>query len=336
MIAQYNSKMSKPTCATYAQTIQFNGDLANRATELRADVPLIERQRVTNITLKLAEVKDLKDSVAVSIALLNVGVTDAEREVLLKAARWSQQIHDLIDSEKKMLHPSAQKILASYLEGNAAFYLAKDDENNERAIGFCRFIPALSKSKIEQLGLPENFPEIFELGTVIVDQSRRERGTGSITVATLHNFHNEGLIRNRRLIIGTTTTALMLGTLRSVTRANPNLGISYYRTSHITQGLELIGASTCVCEANEVAGSSPAQVSLGMHHGLHACSVRSSDASSHRLNDYTHQFPFAQGSCMMFVSNIDLAKEANNMLSQRLGDINWKVEDYTAFIMQPE
>lgn len=252
-----------------------------------------------------------------------LGISD---KFIARAAMWSTHIQEIVSREKKMLHPSKETILRSFLEGRAAFYLVQDASGGLEAVGYCRLIPLLSEKQRADLHLPAEFPHLYELGTVIVDQQCREHGVGTKVVGAVHQMNLAAVQQQEALIIGTTTTYRMMKVLKNMmkTPTNPNgigLGIPFVRVSPITEGVEYIGATTCICSPHDVAGVQLGQESLGMHYGYNACTVRTQDRNTYRLGDTPDGeiFPFAEGGCMMFVSDIDLAKRANSLLAQYSG-----------------
>lgn len=227
-------------------------------------------------------------------------------------AQLSMQIADLVSHETKMMHPNAINIAESFYERKGVFYI-----NNEGvAIGFCRLIPLLTITHLEELGLKEA-PQVFELGTVIVSKEYRNQGIGKEVVRAIHQVNSEAIFNNKMLIIGTTTTIPMLASLRVL---NPVIKFYAGNTSH----LEYIEALTCMCEPTEPLGGT----------GIHiqdSCETRAQTTLTLDVNSNQIEMLEIPG-CKIFISNLELAEYTNELLAKRMHELGISRQQFAQWL----
>jgi len=215
---------------------------------------------------------------------------------------YTQQILQIIEKEQKMIHPSKEAIMTSITTGRAILCI----EDNV-VIGFCRLLPALTYTQIREQDLPESLPEIYELGTVIVRSDKRRQRIGDNLVKGLHERFLEDILAKRLLIIGTSTTFVMLHTLNDEIIREYGIGYTYSGTGKFPW----IESTTCICNPNEP---------------LHGSGVHLTQECDNRIVQIEN-IPVGQsseanmthGKCIMFVSDSELAKIVNDVVANKKG-----------------
>lgn len=149
-------------------------------------------------------------------------------------------IHAAIQEEGALLHPSLEAMQESFAAGLA---VAQTEEVDGRqvAVGYSRLIPFLTPEQVSQLGLPEEFPAIAELGTVFVSPPFRGHGMAESLYRELFVRFQEPLSDGRLLVIGTTKTAKVLHQLAKL----QDMGINVHAGRHTE--FPNLAPVTCVC-----------------------------------------------------------------------------------------
>ena len=236
----------------------------------------------------------------------------------------AEQIAGLIAIEEKMLHPSVENVQAS-IDFGLASYICESGQ----VIAFCRFIPLFSHLQKKVLGISDDsIPDIWELGSVIVRKDMRGQKKGQGVLRNLHLMYQKQIADKKLLIIGTTTTRDMLAAVSHV----KEFGINYSRIRHNDPKYNFIGATTCVCKPGDVKVATPTMVSYGMSYGQHACSVRTIDPTIYNLEDRAQINNISEGSCGMFVSDLDLASMLNSQIKEICCQLGLSIEDYARVI----
>ncbi len=148
------------------------------------------------------------------------------------------RIAEMISSEPSLLHPDQASLQESFAKNQAV--VMYDDE---KLIGFVRFTPLLTPQLKEQIGLPENFPDISEIGSAVLLNSPEYRGKG--LYAPLRNRLLETIKdrveEEKLLVLGTTKNIAVYKVLPQ----SSELGIDFYTSRHTE--FPMIAPFTCVC-----------------------------------------------------------------------------------------
>lgn len=214
----------------------------------------------------------------------------------------AEQIVSIVENENKMIHPTAESITQSYLDGRGA--ILKNSEN--RAIAFCRLIPLLPYEKMNNQLLMQGCAEVYELGTVIVDPKERGKGYGKDVIHALFEKNRKAIVNNEMLIIGTTTTIPMLKILNSMDSA------IYFHAGSLDR-YRWLKTLTCTCSPNEPLGGT----------GIHLdpfCTVRAPIREILPVNSELNLIKLNQeAGCKIFISNLELADHVNQLLEIIIG-----------------
>lgn len=208
------------------------------------------------------------------------------------------RIRDVIAGEPTMLHPDVSGLQESYRKGLA---VALVHEGDDEAVGLARFIPLLDKQLIHGLGLGE-FPQIWELGSVIIDLPYRGKGHASNLNNALISSAQDEMQDGNLLVLGTTKTARMLGSLHAAS----SLGFNFHAGSHAE--FPMIAPFTCVCVPDFGEGF---QLTPD-------CSQRIQENQLIALEEIKEgQHKTEKIPCSMFISDRDLARDVNDRLQDR-------------------
>lgn len=148
-----------------------------------------------------------------------------------------------VNGERKAMLPvTPDKLLASYMAGFSTVII--DKASNDVPVGHIRFCPLITPELRSNINLPMDIPEIWEIGTGLIDGSDGYRGHGlyrMIRNAHVGRFQDE--LNNGSLVaIGTTKSLKVLHTLH---QAQKEFGIEGIILRHTS--LPFIAAFTCVC-----------------------------------------------------------------------------------------
>ena len=226
-------------------------------------------------------------------------------------------LHTAIMRESALLHPSLATMQESYLTGLGVAHTVENDGQNV-AVGYARVIPLLSFEQREQLSLPGNFPDVYELGTVIVHPDYRGRGISEQLQRELIRRFKGRLDEESLLILGTTKTRKVLHILDKLS----DEGVSFYHCRHTE--FPHIAPLTCIC--------SP-YFGEGFQHTTD-CSKRVTEPqvifirqiltkTSRELNIQTDKIP-----CTMFISDKELAERMDATLADLYGGGNFAQERF--------
>lgn len=211
------------------------------------------------------------------------------------------RIRDVIASEPTMLHPDVAGLQESYRKGLA---VALVHEGDGEAVGLARFIPLLDEKLSQNLGL-NDFPQIWELGSVIIDHPYRGQGHASNLNNALISSAQEEMRDGKLLILGTTKTARMLGSLHAAS----SLGFDFHAGSHAE--FPMIAPFTCVCVPDFGEGF---QLTPD-------CSQRIQENQLIALEEIKDgQHKTEKIPCSMFISDRDLARGVNDRLQDRFSE----------------
>jgi len=234
--------------------------------------------------------------------LENFGVNE------IKSINFSD-LHTQIIREPALLHPSLEEMVQSYENGLGVTKTVRTD-HGETAIGYSRLIPLLSDEQKVSLGLPLNFPDIYELGTVFINPEFRGRGIAeNLQLELLLRFKNR-IVVGKLLVLGTTKTQKVLHLLEKMKEH----GFEFYICRHTE--FPNLSPLTCICTPPFGEGF---QITSD-------CSKRVSSEEIVFINKVLPEvdkknFPKNDAiACTMFVSSRKLAYEVDNQLLKIHGD----------------
>jgi hypothetical protein len=210
-----------------------------------------------------------------------------------------------IAQEPHILHPTSEALLESFDSGLAL--LATDPNHDHRPIGYLRLEPLLSADLKDRLGLPDDFPEIMELGTMFVDPSPEYRGRGHIKrmCQVLFRQKEAELKSGQLLVIGTTKDYRVLLALQSLESAQ------FQPLHHLD--LAHVAAFTCICTGN---------FGQGYQYSANACPERIGPEYQDKLDILARHLAEQESTkipCVMFADNIEKAKRIDEQLKQFFG-----------------
>lgn len=172
-----------------------------------------------------------------------------------------QYIADGVNRERKAMLPvTPDKLLASYMAGFSTVII--DKANNDTPVGHIRFSPLITDELRQQVNLPPDLPELYEIGTGLIDAGPEYRDHGlyrMIRSAHFDRFQDE-LNSGSLVAIGTTKSSRVLHTLH---QAQIKFGIEGIILRHTD--LPFIAAFTCVCKGD---------LGQGYQCGVDACGKR--------------------------------------------------------------
>lgn len=217
----------------------------------------------------------------------------------IKIRQLFDQLSVDMSNEDKLFPTNGETLMASWELGHSS---AIYDPVLNRIVSHARLAQSTTHELNSQLDLPQDTPRVFELGTVYTIPELRGdvNHTSTITILNLYNIFCR-LHCDEHIIIGTLTNAKVAKLMSK----SINFGI---RTVLVNHNEDALGALTCVCEPEQPLGGS------GHHHGLNACTVRTSK-SGIRINtdeltqqaieheiEIAHDGDLDDGSCFMFVA----------------------------------
>jgi hypothetical protein len=172
-----------------------------------------------------------------------------------------KHIADGVNNERRtMLHVTPESLLTSYVSGFSTVII--DKANNDTPVGHIRFIPLITQELKSKINFPTALPELWEIGTGLIDNSDGYRGRGlyrMIRNAHVGRFQSD--LNNGSLVaIGTTKSLKILHTLH---QAQNKYGIEGIILRHTD--LPFIAAFTCVCTED---------FGKGYQCGINACDKR--------------------------------------------------------------
>ncbi len=163
------------------------------------------------------------------------------------------------DESAALLHVEKSSLTASFEAAMSAVIAERISPTEAEALAHVRFSPLLDPMLIEQLELPSDTPQLWEIGTGYADQ--RIRGNGYYTDMRngLLEMYAEQIISGNILILGTTKAAPVVRVLK----ASEQVGLPAHITHHST--FPRISALTCVCTGD---------FGHGYQYGMDACDKR--------------------------------------------------------------
>lgn len=221
--------------------------------------------------------------------IIPVSVKDGQGN--LDFGPWARGIDHYPDS---MLPVTPEDLSASFNQGLA---IALIDPQTNEVMGGSRFVPLLDNELKEKMGLDKNFPQIWEMGSVIIFNSQ-VRGNGfslDLNKALLDSVRQK-TEAGELLVIGTTKSIVLLSTLKKE-------GLNFSFSSHTE--FPLIAPLTCICTG---------EMGQGFQESTN-CSFRVSPeqiANLPALADKKGKVP-----CTLFVSSKQLAQKIDGELRTR-------------------
>lgn len=210
-------------------------------------------------------------------------------------------IYQAINVEKSLLHPTLEKLQESYAQGLSV--VMSDD--SDQIIGHVRLTPLLDDELKLKLGLSQEFPRIWEVGSAIIKKEFRGRGYYAPLRNALVERYIEDIEVKRLLILGTTKTVTVL---KSLPKAE-EIGAFLQPCHHLDA--PMVAAFTCVCKGKFGQGfqfsvNCPSRISkdkIPINGNLDSIS-RSEDGST---------------PCVMYTSSPDLSLHMNISLMNSFG-----------------
>lgn len=170
-------------------------------------------------------------------------------------------IADGVNGEKNAMLPvTPESLTASYMRGISTVIV--DTANNDKPVAHIRFSPLITPELRSNINLPMDLPDLWEIGTGLVDKSDGYRGHGlyrMIRNAHVGRFQDE-LNSGSLVAIGTTKSLKVLHTLH---QAQTEFGIEGIILRHTD--LPFTAAFTCVCKGD---------FGQGYQCGVEACANR--------------------------------------------------------------
>lgn len=231
----------------------------------------------------------------------------------------------------KMLETTPESLMQSYSAGLSEVILNDSGE----AVGHVRFTPLLTAELRTQLGLPDDFPLMHEIGGgIIAEEFRRHQLYPQLRRKLLEDAN--GHVKNGELIIIGTTKALQV--VNALDDANDLVDTMV--TPHTNK---LLSAFTCTCDRPHIGAGYP--------QGIDACPMRMSNetfvsiAPEHKTElwqDDLKNTPFASVAggekktslaCVMYIQgNRPAIERAEQTLVQQFGSL----EGLVARLRQPD
>lgn len=185
-----------------------------------------------------------------------------------------------------------------------------------KAVGHTRFIPLLDRSLINDLGLGEEFPEIWEMGTGLMLDPVQGRGLNNVLRFHLYDRYVERMRSGEVLVIGTTKTPELTGVLDRLRLEYFNDSITEQTTYPLDfrfcnrETLPFVAPTTCVCNPTFGSGyhigdfcSNATTIEKGFRTGA-GIPLKISIGSKPKID------------CTMFLSSSSLAVKANTMIGE--------------------
>ncbi len=216
-----------------------------------------------------------------------------------------------IQSEPGLLHPDGTELCESFSTGLAV--IAVDRDAGNKPVGYMRMESLLSESVREQLGLPSDFPNVMELGTMFTLNDDKYRGKGLMSQLSQQLFdHYRGDIESGNvLVIGTTKDWRVIRVLQGL---GGQVGDQFRVLNHLQ--FPHVAALTCICSGD---------FGSGFQVGPDACTKRidrsTTDLSldlggslESMLSDLVSESDSPKIPCVMFVSSVTAARNADTLL----------------------
>lgn len=223
-------------------------------------------------------------------------------------------------SERNTLSAPYTDLEQSYREGMSE--MAIDADFDPRlAVGHTRFELLLSASLRLRLGLSEEVPQIWEMGSSYVDPDYRGHGMSTRVRIPLFEMHRQIIENGQVLIIGTTKTGAVTGIMDRITNhfQQPE---SYMQGVEIRftnrEALPFIAPFTCICR--------PA-FGVGYHTSEHCPSPQQSlprifMTGAEVMQRYTNPLKLVGREnvpCTMLVSSQEVAQRTNDLINAHFG-----------------
>lgn len=212
-------------------------------------------------------------------------------------------LHAAMQQESALLPTTADAMRQKYEMGHAVILINETGE----PVGYLGFTSLLDTQKKQAVGLPVDFPEVLEIGSAIILPKYRGGVYRAFRSAALE-LVLDGIKSGRTLVIGTTKNIAVIHANR---HAREDLGIEF--TEMVHTDLDAVAALTCVCHGTFGRG----RQSSGF------CPRR---VTNQQLTDLDSFASLHGGKipCVMYVSDIQLARQMNSYVIDHFGSIrNW-------------
>lgn len=218
------------------------------------------------------------------------------------------EVFDLLSEhiarEPTLIHPPASELQMSFERGLA--FVALDEANDHRPVGYVRLEPLLNDEIRGALGLPESFPQIMELGTMFTENNAIYRGQGYVASLTkeLLSSHIAEIERGDLIVLGTTKDWRVINVLQKIEAAK-------FEVMHHLD-LPHLAAFTCICSGEFGSGyqNNPFSCDSRVDDGLINCRSLLKDLIR-EAREFGTSIP-----CVMFASNHEHAKQADRHLNK--------------------
>lgn len=212
-------------------------------------------------------------------------------------------LHQIMQRESALLPTSVATMQQKYELGHAIILTNEAGD----PVGYLGFTPLIDEDAKRSLGLPDDFPNVWEIGSAIVHPSYRGGVYRAFRSAALELVLKE-MKEKRMLILGTTKVDSVLHTNR---HAPEDLGITFTQLVHTD--LDAIAALTCVCHGTFGRGRQNSSF----------CPRRVTKDQLPNL-DRLASVKYGKIPCTMYVSDISLAMQMNDFLLDKFGNVdNW-------------
>lgn len=212
---------------------------------------------------------------------------------------WAEAVQQYPDS----MLPVTSEALRESFEKDMAVALV--DRETRKVMGGSRLIPLLDNGLREKIGLDRDFPQIWEMGSVIIVDDPKARGNGfsfKLNKALLDSVRQR-TDSGELLIIGTTKTLFLIRTL-----LKENIGLNFSISSH--DEYPMIAPLTCVCKG---------EMGQGFQESNN-CSARiKPEQAANLLNSACKDGKIP---CTLFVSDRELAQKIEEGLKTRFSKDN--------------
>ncbi len=206
-----------------------------------------------------------------------------------------------INDESTMLQTTEEDMQRSYAQRMSVVML-----DGQQVIGHTRYIPLLDQTLKNALGLPEQFPQIWEIGGVITHPDYRGNGYNKHLWQHLAQLYRSDLDQGQLLALGTTKHIGILQVLPKLDQ----IGLDFRACHHFE--FPMVSPFTCICSGSFGQGfhiTDHCQSRIGREHG---------EALKNRAA-VPHQ-PDGLMKCSMFVSSLPLAEQVNQDLQRYFGN----------------
>jgi len=220
-----------------------------------------------------------------------------------------EEILEAMKQEKGvLLQPSLKSLSVSYENKQACVLMDK-----ERPVGYVRFSPLLDPQLKDKVGLSQEVPDVYEIGSAIILPDHRGKGYYSRLRNSLLRLGLERMEKGKLMVIGTTKNIRVAEVLPKAI----DLGIDFYASTHGEfPGVQCL---TCVCNPNFGEG---VQYRFDCPKGIDQESLIQlkliSDWETHR-KEVTQFSPDGKIPCVMYVSDKSLAQKTSDMLLAAFG-----------------